>query len=621
MRELTTLEDIESLMDNLSTTNSIGEIMNDTKMSLFVPINKVDEEQRMVYGIASSSSLDKQNEIVDWAATKEALEDYSQWRNIREMHKPSAVGTAPIIELRDKDEQVYIGAKIIDDQAWAKCKEGVYKGFSIGGEVLDRKVEFNKAANKTVNRVTKYLLNEISIVDRPANPVCRFQTIKRDTTIETVTIAEDPLKAESSKLMEKAIGIAKRSLSKAELEALPDEKFGLIKVVADGDRLIKHRQYPMPDKTHAVNMLKKMSGCEDLSEAEKGRIHTTAVAVLGKKHVENECSYCITKKLEGDKNVENIKKAEAVVITDEPKKKAPVAQTEIAPEDQKTAEETATQKPAVAQAKKPAEAQKPHIQVGEEKEGVDEEAPIAGTGAEAPKDPIVDLNSKMDQVISLLSSLLEAEKEEVETESEEGEESQFGDDEAGADAKVAEEDGEEEEEDMDEEEDEGAVPASVDAKAPEGKTVEEVAREEGVKEEGGYEEEDEACKTAKTGTVKKVSAIGKAGIVKKMKAIMEPLVKENASLKARLEKLEKSPLPRKGAVGTEKTKIEKFESAKEAKQDMTIVKSEITFSDELKKDIEKASTLRKSGKALSTEETAFCQRVAERMLEEKSRRA
>jgi len=548
-----------------------GGVMVDTKLRMFVPITKVDEEQRMVYGLATTSGLDKQNEIVDWDATKKALVEYSQWRNVREMHKPSAVGIAPLIEARDEKQEVYIGAKIVDEQAWQKCKEGVYKGFSIGGEVLDRKIEFNKTTGKSINRVTNYVLNEISVVDRPANPLCRFETVKRDTSIETITITEDPLKAESAKLMEKAVSIAKRTLSKVELENLPDDSFGLIKVVADGDKLIKHRQYPMPDKTHAINMVKKMTGCDDLSNEEKVRIHTIAVSVLGKKHVEGECPYCVKQKLEGGVKVEN--KEIKVEKKFEEKTAVPPAEPE--------------KKDATIPAEKPAEEQKPNIKV-------EDEAPASGADAVSPIDQV---NTKLDRLISLMTDLL-------------GSDEEVSDVPKADDVEEPVDDCVETKADDDEEEDEAP---KVDAKS-----VEEVAREESdkTKEEpvAKEEEEDECVKGA---GIKKVTAIAKSGIMSKMQAIMEPMMKENKALRDRLEKLEKAPLPRKGAVGDGKVKVEKFEAPKGGKQDMVIQKNEITFSEPLLKDITKAKELRMSGKALSAEETSFCQRVAEKMLEEK----
>lgn len=138
----------------------------------FIPISKVDEELRMVWGYASTSALDAQGERVARKAIEDALPDYMRFANVREMHGMSAVGVAKSAEVDDTG--LFLGVKVVDDSAWAKVKEGVYKGFSIGGKTLKGGYD---AITKTI---TKMRLTEISLVDRPANPECVFDTFKAD---------------------------------------------------------------------------------------------------------------------------------------------------------------------------------------------------------------------------------------------------------------------------------------------------------------------------------------------------------------------------------------------------------------------------------------------------------
>jgi phage head maturation protease len=144
-------------------------------MKIFAPIAKIDEEQRMVYGYASTEALDSQGEVVKRDAIKAALPDYLKFGNIREMHQPSAVGVAKGAEMDDTG--LYLSAKVVDDAAWIKVKEGVYKGFSIGGAVKGR-----DPANKAI--ITDLALMEISLVDRPANPEAVFEMFKSDLAID-----------------------------------------------------------------------------------------------------------------------------------------------------------------------------------------------------------------------------------------------------------------------------------------------------------------------------------------------------------------------------------------------------------------------------------------------------
>jgi HK97 family phage prohead protease len=138
-------------------------------MKIFVPIAKIDDEQRLVYGYATTEALDAHGEVVKRAAIEAALPHYMRFANIREMHQLSAVGVAKEAEFDEKG--LYLKAKVVDDEAWAKVREGVYKGFSIGGRVTRR-----DAADR--NLITGVELNEISLVDRPANPEAMIDAFK-----------------------------------------------------------------------------------------------------------------------------------------------------------------------------------------------------------------------------------------------------------------------------------------------------------------------------------------------------------------------------------------------------------------------------------------------------------
>jgi phage head maturation protease len=138
--------------------------MNDFKV--FLPIGKVDKDKRTVSGYASTPTKDSDGEIVTLDAIKAALPDYMSYANIREMHALKAIGVAQEANIDKKG--LFLTAKIVDDGAWKKCLEGVYKGFSIGGRKLD----------KDGDKITSIELSEISVVDRPANPDCRITVAK-----------------------------------------------------------------------------------------------------------------------------------------------------------------------------------------------------------------------------------------------------------------------------------------------------------------------------------------------------------------------------------------------------------------------------------------------------------
>lgn len=154
-------------------------------MNYYLTITKNDDEQRLVYGIASTETIDSQpgiweghqyaGDVVDQAAIKAALPDYLQWANIREMHQASAVGTALSAEV--VDGTLRLAVKVVDERAWTKVKTGVYKGFSIGGRIVQAVLE--KLPDGTyIRRILKLILTEISLVDRPANPDAKILLFK-----------------------------------------------------------------------------------------------------------------------------------------------------------------------------------------------------------------------------------------------------------------------------------------------------------------------------------------------------------------------------------------------------------------------------------------------------------
>jgi len=194
------------IQDGVWMAKSINEI-ND--FGMYCDFQKMDEEKRMVYGYATNDVVDSQGEITELEATAKAVEGYSKWRNIRVMHKPEPVGTAPVIEMRKAG--LWIGAEIVDDDAWNKVKKGVYKGFSIGGRKIKVAQEFSETLKKNITRIKEYLLTEISLVDRPANPSATFSFIKIDFEVNEMVDSV------------KEVPVVEQAIAKEVTEAKPAE--------------------------------------------------------------------------------------------------------------------------------------------------------------------------------------------------------------------------------------------------------------------------------------------------------------------------------------------------------------------------------------------------------------
>lgn len=134
-------------------------------MRFYGEISRIDEEARMVWGYASTTTLAEDGQVIAIEALEDALEEYMRFANIREMHLPSAVGVAREAHVDDKG--MYIGAHVVDEDAWTKVKTQVYRGFSIKGPVTKR-----DALDRKIIRGLK--IYEISLVDRPSDPDAVF---------------------------------------------------------------------------------------------------------------------------------------------------------------------------------------------------------------------------------------------------------------------------------------------------------------------------------------------------------------------------------------------------------------------------------------------------------------
>jgi hypothetical protein len=146
-------------------------------MKLFATLRKIEEADDgtlEISGIASSEDTDSAGEIVLASAIKAALPDFMQDGSgpLREMHQNVAAGTVQKVTI-DAMNRTVISAIVVDPIAIRKIKTNTYRGFSIGGKVLERDADDRKI-------ITKIKLSEISLVDRPANPSAVFDLWKAD---------------------------------------------------------------------------------------------------------------------------------------------------------------------------------------------------------------------------------------------------------------------------------------------------------------------------------------------------------------------------------------------------------------------------------------------------------
>lgn len=165
------------------------------QISVTMPFAKVDKEQRLVSGFASLDNIDKQGDVVDADASVRAFS--TTQARIREMHRDDlAVGRIDSFkeqEYYDPDTNktykgVYVTAYVSKgaQDTWEKVLDGTLSGFSIGGKIIHK--EFVKMANadKPVRYIKEYVLNELSLVDNPANQFATIFSIQKNDSGEDI---------------------------------------------------------------------------------------------------------------------------------------------------------------------------------------------------------------------------------------------------------------------------------------------------------------------------------------------------------------------------------------------------------------------------------------------------
>ncbi len=128
----------------------------------------------LVRGRPTQEVLDVDQQIADKGWFKKALPEwFHSWANVREMHEAHAVGVGKQLEWDEKDDP-WLSARIVDPIAAMKCREGVYKGFSIG--IKDPEIANDPEAPG--GRIVGGKIVEVSVVDYPAVSSARFELIK-----------------------------------------------------------------------------------------------------------------------------------------------------------------------------------------------------------------------------------------------------------------------------------------------------------------------------------------------------------------------------------------------------------------------------------------------------------
>ena len=148
---------------------------------MYVPITRIDKDQWIFEGQATSDQIDSYGTIFDYESSKRA---FATWRgNIREMHDPKkAVGRSIEVIPDDENHLIAIRGRVSRGapDTWQKVLDGTLSGLSIGVPKDKYKIKQVERGGKSVPMYYDHELAEVSLVDNPGSPGCNIVVVRAD---------------------------------------------------------------------------------------------------------------------------------------------------------------------------------------------------------------------------------------------------------------------------------------------------------------------------------------------------------------------------------------------------------------------------------------------------------
>lgn len=177
-----------------------------TDFRFWVPIEKSGVKEtsgkRYVYGVASSEAVDLDAEIVGKEAIQKSLDYFLRHGRIDYDHKskidPKFIIGEPVAASFDGKNQFHIKGLLykgveVADNLWKQFRAGNTRmGWSIGGKIINRTLQFNKSLRKMVPRVTEAIINHVAITPHPKNTGTWATITPYGEFVKSLATAADP---------------------------------------------------------------------------------------------------------------------------------------------------------------------------------------------------------------------------------------------------------------------------------------------------------------------------------------------------------------------------------------------------------------------------------------------
>jgi len=169
----------------------------------FDVVKKSNEGKRIIAGYASVAVVDDDNQFIPPNVLEEGLKsllDDESYANVMVVHKNIQIGKIlqeyNDLRTRVDDKGLYIVAEIRNDLEsaqgiWRKIVSGVMKGFSIGGEIIEKHNHCDE--DKCYEIIDKINLFEVSVCSNPINKSSGFEIIAKSDVCKEFDNKDDKM--------------------------------------------------------------------------------------------------------------------------------------------------------------------------------------------------------------------------------------------------------------------------------------------------------------------------------------------------------------------------------------------------------------------------------------------
>jgi HK97 family phage prohead protease len=146
--------------------------------NFFIPLNKSVNKNVDLIGIASTTSVDRDEEVMSEKALNMMVDDIRrEGVNLFENHNHEWSNTLGVIKQADLvDNKVKIGINLDDPVTnpkipalLNKLKKGIKLGLSVGGTVTKDRWEYDRELGKKIRVLDEVKIYEVSVVGIPSN--------------------------------------------------------------------------------------------------------------------------------------------------------------------------------------------------------------------------------------------------------------------------------------------------------------------------------------------------------------------------------------------------------------------------------------------------------------------